>query len=83
METVEPKKIMKTVLYTRVSSEEQIQNYSLDSQEKECRAYCEKQGWEIVKVFREEGESAKTANRTELTNLLKYCHDNKGNVDIS
>lgn len=73
---------MNVIIYTRVSSEEQIQNYSLDTQEKACLEFCEKQKWKVIKIFREEGESAKTASRTELTNLLKFCHDNKGQVNV-
>lgn len=73
---------MRVIIYTRVSSEEQIQNYSLDTQEKACLEFCDKQKWKVIKIFREEGESAKTASRTELTNLLRFCHDNKGQVDV-
>ncbi len=61
---------MRAVIYTRVSSEEQVSNLSLDVQEKTCREYCARNGWTVETVYREEGESAKTANRTELRHLL-------------
>src|SRR5690606_25416633 len=32
--------------------------------------------------FKEEGESAKTADRTELQKLLTFCRTNKGRVDF-
>ena len=73
---------MRVIVYIRVSTKEQTEGYSLDSQEKACREFCEKQGWEVVKVFREEGESAKTADRTQLIELLKFCGENKGKTDI-
>ncbi len=75
-------KQMNAILYIRVSTREQVENYSLASQEKICREYAERQGWNIVNIFREEGESAKTADRTELLKLLEYCRTNKGKVDI-
>ena len=60
----------KAVIYTRVSSEEQVSNLSLDVQEKACRDYCARNGWTVLRIYREEGESAKTANRTVLRELL-------------
>ncbi len=74
-------KIMNVILYTRVSSKEQLQGFSLSSQEKLCREYAERQGWNVVEVFQEEGESAKTADRTQLLKLLEYCVRNKGKID--
>lgn len=82
MELSEPKKIMKVIIYTRVSSQEQIQNYSLETQLKACEEYCKRQEWEIIERFQEEGESAKSADRTELLKLLDYCSRNKGKVDL-
>lgn len=35
--------------------------------------YCRREGYEVLERFKEEGESAKTTDRTELQNLLKYC----------
>ena len=54
------------IIYTRVSSEEQIAGTSLDFQEKQCREYCKQKGIEVLEVFREEGASAKTATRAEF-----------------
>ena len=60
-------------LYLRVSTAEQVDNYSLDTQERGCLEYCEREGLEVVHVYREEGESAKTANRPELQAMLNDC----------
>ncbi len=65
------------VIYCRVSTAEQVQNLSLSTQEKLCREYCGQQGWDVARVFIEQGESAKTANRPELQNLLTYCREHK------
>jgi site-specific DNA recombinase len=73
--------LSKAVIYTRVSTAEQAENkQSLDSQETACRDFAAKHDFEIDKVFREEGESAKTADRTKLLEMLKYCQQNKGTV---
>lgn len=69
---------MKTIIYCRVSSQEQAKHgYSLDGQERECRQFAEQQGYDVDRVFIERGESAKTTNRTELQKLIKYTVSNK------
>src|SRR5918994_434928 len=60
------------VIYIRVSTKEQTENLSLATQLKTCEEYCERQGFQVVARFREEGESAKTADRTELQKLLQF-----------
>lgn len=51
------------VLYIRVSYSEQVQGFSLESQERECRSWCDRHGYTVAKVFREEGVSAKSRNK--------------------
>ena len=65
------------IIYTRVSSGRQVENASLDTQEQVCKDYCARQGWAVLRVFREEGESAKTADRTQLQQALNYCRENR------
>lgn len=71
---------MKAVIYCRVSTKEQTENFSLETQRKSCTDFCNKQSLEISKTFIEAGESAKTVNRTEFKKLLEYCRMNKGLV---
>ena len=66
----------------RVSTKEQTQNLSLPTQRKACEEYCLREGLEVVRVFMEEGESAKTADRTELKKLLEFCRLNKKRVRV-
>ena len=61
------------VIYCRVSTTEQVEGTSLGYQEKVCKEYAEKKGYHVLKVFIEEGESAKTADRTQLNSMLAYC----------
>ncbi len=72
---------MKTaIIYTRVSTDEQVENMSLGNQLEACEKYAEANGLEVLKVFVEEGESAKTANRPQLLALIRYCQEHKGQV---
>ena len=41
-------------------SEEQVEGYSLDAQDRAGRLYCQTHGWEVVQVYRDEGRSART-----------------------
>ena len=68
---------MKAYIYIRVSTEEQVANYSLANQEKGCRDFAKARGWEVEKVFREEGESGTWFKRTQIQNLLEYCRKTK------
>jgi site-specific DNA recombinase len=64
---------MRAALYERVSSEEQVEGYSLDAQDRAGRAYCAAHGWEVAKVYRDEGRSARTddlAKRLAFQQLL-------------
>ena len=67
---------MRAVLYERVSSEEQVEGYSLDAQDRAGRAYCEAQGWDVVRVYRDEGKSARTddlAKRPQFAAMHLRC----------
>ena len=73
----------KAVIYTRVSTEDQVANFSLESQSKQCRQYAEQNNLVVDKVFVEEGASAKTVEgRPTLLKLLKYCYDKKNNISV-
>jgi site-specific DNA recombinase len=68
------------VIYVRVSTKEQTENLSLPTQLRASEEYCRRQGYEVLERFHEEGESAKTTDRSQLQALLKYCRTNKGKV---
>lgn len=50
----------RVAIYVRVSSEEQVEGFSLDAQERALEAYCREQNHEIVARFRDEGKSARS-----------------------
>jgi DNA invertase Pin-like site-specific DNA recombinase len=72
---------MNAVIYCRVSSKEQIEGTSLESQEVACHDYARAKDMRVLKVFVEQGESAKFADRTQLLELVDFCRQNKGSVD--
>lgn len=69
------------VVYLRVSTEEQVDNFSLETQERICKQEAERRGMNIVQIFKEEGRSAKTiSGRPVLIELLEFCRKNKRNI---
>ena len=73
---------MRAIIYCRVSSEDQVKNLSLSTQEDACREYCKRNNLVVDTVFVEKGESAKTVDRTEFQKLLTYCREKKGRVNV-
>jgi DNA invertase Pin-like site-specific DNA recombinase len=68
------------VIYIRVSTKEQTENLSLPTQLRACEEYCRREGLDVLARFKEEGESAKTADRTELRRMLEFCRTHKGQL---
>ena len=70
------------IIYCRVSSAEQVAGTSLAMQERYCREYAEREQIKVLACFVEEGESAKTANRTEFKKAINLCTNKKTPVDF-
>lgn len=62
--------MISAVIYVRVSTQEQTENLSLPTQLRACEEYCRREGYEVLERFKEEGESAKTTDRTELFSTM-------------
>ena len=73
------KKNINVILYCRVSSDEQKNNTSLDSQEMQLRNYCERMGYNVIEVYRED-YSAKDPDlkRPEMKAIYQYCRGHRG-----
>jgi site-specific DNA recombinase len=71
-------------LYIRVSTEDQArEGFSLPEQEKRLRAMCEYKGYEIYKLYKDAGISAKTGNtRPAFEELLQDIRDKKCNTIV-
>ena len=70
------------MIYCRVSTKEQVEEgNSLATQEKNCKDYAVKNGYDVAAIFIEQGESAKTADRTELKKLMGFCATKKNGIN--
>jgi site-specific DNA recombinase len=68
------------VIYVRVSTDEQSGPVNLLNQEKRCRDFCQQQGWPVVEVFTDPGESARTADRPEFQRMIRFCKAHRGEI---
>ena len=61
----------RAAIYARVSTARQAErDLSLPDQITQCRAYCERQGWEVVEVFCEPGASALDDDRAVFQEMI-------------
>jgi len=66
----------RAVGYIRVSTREQaLEGVSLAAQEERIRAFCQAKGWELLRVYRDEGVSGKSLDRPGVQAMI---HDLKG-----
>jgi site-specific DNA recombinase len=64
----------RAAIYIRVSSEEQVEGFSLDAQERAIETYCQEHGYQVVARYRDEGKSARTddlAKRPAFQRMLE------------
>lgn len=57
--------------YVRVSTENQLENYSIDEQTERLNNYCKAMNWDIYKVYTDGGFSGGNLTRPALQQLLK------------
>lgn len=57
--------------YLRVSTESQIENYSIEEQKERLTAYCKAKGWAIYRYYIDPGYSGGNMNRPALQEMLK------------
>src|ERR1700712_1507482 len=60
---------MLVAIYVRIS-QENPDGYSLADQEQRCRAYAEEHGWQVVKVYVDDGVSGRRWDRPALQRML-------------
>ena len=65
-------------IYVRVSTQEQAElGFSLDAQQEALENYAKALGYEIFKIYKDSGRSAKDMKRPELMKLLKAAEEKK------
>ena len=57
--------------YVRVSTDNQLENYSIDEQAESIRAYCKAKGWTLLKIYTDGGYSGGNINRPALQQMLE------------
>ncbi len=80
---MKPNSELKTaVLYYRVSTEKQAERgVSLAYQKRTCCEFAERNDIDVLKIFHDDGASAKTTDRHGLQEMLAYCNAKKKNID--
>lgn len=73
---------MKVALYLRVSTEQQIENYSIPLQKERMYAFCQSKGWNEVEEYVDAGYSGSNLERPALKQLEKAIKKKKINVVI-
>lgn len=82
---MKPSKGNRAIGYIRVSDRDQVQGHSLVAQESGIRRWCERNGYELVRIFAEEGESAhvdEIQNRPEFKLMLDVVGWDKPNIVV-
>ncbi len=72
---------LRVVIYSRVSSKDQLGNNSLPTQREAMTRHAEREGYEIVRAFEERGKSGKTLNRPKLQEMLSFVEVHPGRID--
>lgn len=62
--------------YVRVSTENQLENYSIEEQTDRLKAYCKAKDWEIYRFYTDGGYSGGNIDRPALQQLLKDISNN-------
>ena len=69
---------VQVAIYTRVSTIEQAEEgYSLREQERECRLFAERHGWQVYQVYEDDGYSGTRDDRPAFQRMLRDAEDGK------
>src|SRR5258708_1893069 len=71
------KQIMRYAAYMRISSEEQVGNYSIDAQKRAITAWVQAQSGQLVKLYIDEAQSGRTAQRPAFLQMRQDARQSK------
>lgn len=75
--------VKRAAVYTRVSTAEQAsEGYSIEEQERRCKAAIESRGWGYVGTYSDPGYSGRTMDRPGLKALIGAIEDGKVNAVV-
>ena len=69
--------VIRAVVYERVSDPSQVDGHSLDAQERFACELCESRGWILVRIYREEGKSARSESIKKRPAFRQLMEDAK------
>ena len=79
---VEYKKGGRAVIYVRVSTKEQEDGFSPETQKEHCNSWAKNHDYEVVKCFEGDYESAKSdTKRKRFNEMLRFVKDKKNKID--
>lgn len=67
---------MKVIIWSRVSSREQREGYSIDAQMRVCRERAEKQGWTVIREFQVAESAKRGAERMAFNEMFEWVRRN-------
>ncbi len=73
---------MRAAVYTRVSSEEQLDGYSLEAQADVVQRLCEFREWQIVARYEERGRSGRSVFRPQFQTMIADAEEGKFDVIV-
>lgn len=62
-------------IYVRVSTDMQVEGYSIDAQIELIKAYCKSKEWNSYKIYNDPGYSGKNLNRPKIQELIQDIKD--------
>lgn len=71
---------LRVAIYSRVSSEEQVEGHSLDAQKNVCREVAERRKWIVVGYYEDAGYSAKDDKRPDFKKMIADAEQEKFDV---
>lgn len=70
------------VLYIRVSTDEQAKfGYSIDMQQNQCFGFAQKEGYNVIGVYIDDGFTARNPNRPQYKKLFEDIKNKKKGIN--
>lgn len=73
--SMDGEKTVRVVIYIRVSTQEQIEGYSIDEQKRRLIAYCKARGWQVVEILVDPGFSGSNLDRPGIQTLISHIKE--------
>lgn len=77
-----PKEKMSVFGYARVSTDNQLENYSIEEQTERIKAYCAAKGWVLLHTYIDGGYSGGNTNRPALQKMLAAIKHGDANAVV-